>query len=159
MATTKTCSKCKKELDISNFCKNSAKKDGLNIYCYTCMHSMAKIQSDKRKNGIHIDIKGNAAPRQLTVDDWKLIDARTDAMNSMFVETSPDVQIKSQNDCDNEKAVSHHKVIRIAYKGTQPLKYLMPIKRKKLKDVQKIINIGYYNKYLEKKENKKRSFS
>ena len=33
---TKVCSKCRRELPISEFCKDKNRKDGLNIYCRQC---------------------------------------------------------------------------------------------------------------------------
>lgn len=39
---TKVCSKCKRELPISEFCKNKNRKDGLNCYCRQCVSEYYK---------------------------------------------------------------------------------------------------------------------
>lgn len=36
----KTCSKCKEEKELSEFHKNSLKKDGYNSYCKSCMRTL-----------------------------------------------------------------------------------------------------------------------
>ena len=48
---TKVCSKCKRELPISEFYKNKSRKDGLNAQCKNCMNEYAKNyrKSTKRK--------------------------------------------------------------------------------------------------------------
>ena len=48
---TKVCSKCKKELPISEFYKNKSRKDGLHIQCKNCVNEYAKKyrKSTKRK--------------------------------------------------------------------------------------------------------------
>lgn len=44
---TKTCTKCKKELDVNLYCKNKQKKDGLNPSCKICARNAYKIKNAK----------------------------------------------------------------------------------------------------------------
>ena len=48
----KTCSKCKENIDLSNFCNNKAQKDGLNSECRQC--------SQDRKNNFYKTKEGVA---------------------------------------------------------------------------------------------------
>lgn len=50
MTNYKKCSKCKEifEANLINFHKDSAKKDGLNIYCKKCMRRVCRIYNKKK---------------------------------------------------------------------------------------------------------------
>lgn len=52
--TTKICTKCKKEKEIKEFCKNSQAKDNLSCYCKNCMSERIKIWRDNNKDKIKI---------------------------------------------------------------------------------------------------------
>ena len=46
---TKICSKCKLEINISNFSKNTKKKDGLQSECKMCQKEYREININSRK--------------------------------------------------------------------------------------------------------------
>ena len=47
---TKICSKCKRELPISEFGKNKTTKDGLNSWCKLCSSNYNREYCNKRYN-------------------------------------------------------------------------------------------------------------
>ncbi len=49
----KTCTKCKLEKELREFCKQSANKDGLYYVCRSCVAISSKIYKDKKKKKIH----------------------------------------------------------------------------------------------------------
>lgn len=46
---TKVCSKCGRELPVSEFNKSSKSRDGLQYYCRTCQHGMQRNSYQKAK--------------------------------------------------------------------------------------------------------------
>lgn len=45
----KTCTKCKKHLDLSNFCKDKQKKDGLHPHCKSCRSKRGKRYREENR--------------------------------------------------------------------------------------------------------------
>lgn len=49
---TKVCSRCKRELPVSEFNKDKSKNDGLNYYCRKCITERDKEYYNKRRKAI-----------------------------------------------------------------------------------------------------------
>ena len=63
---TKYCAKCKNNVDIINYNKNKARKDGLNVYCKKCMLLMTKIKQENK-------IKKRVDEQYIEGEIWKII--------------------------------------------------------------------------------------
>lgn len=62
----KRCKRCGRELDESSYNKSSSSSDGLQTYCRSCQHEMARSWKERKQNerGCNPDL-AKVTPRQL----------------------------------------------------------------------------------------------
>ena len=79
---TKVCSKCKRELPISEFNKNKSEPDGLNVYCKICVSEKQKQYNDRTCNtfGRAGNKRGNGG---MLVRDYELTKEQIERRNRL----------------------------------------------------------------------------